>query len=192
MMSGTSSNVPVTAEEVKYAQEILQRMQAQGHLPSPSSGLQSEGFAMPEMSGGMTDASKRLRGPDALEEEELGFDVIPSFKTSPDPKQLPSTPAKKTVSKITLPEDIHSVEEWGNTVCKLQKVKELSLTYQELAENKDHADYVKWVIDHGQSKGPRCADFRNYLLYSGRGEDTSMNAKYPGTTMPREMRTSKK
>ena len=53
---------------------------------------------------------------------------------------------------IGLPSGSGSVEEWGHTVCKLQKLASLDSTYVDLLRHRDSDkvyEYLKWISEHG-------------------------------------------
>lgn len=209
-----SHSKPVSAEELNTVREILGRMQAQGVQGISPDGNVLESLVGTEMSAGpmpsfaaMTDASKR-RGEDvsgqsggrvkttheaeSSEEGETSFTLVPR---SPGPstessKQLP-IPVKHS-EEIKLPPGIPDLTTWGQTVCELPKVKSEGMTYAELVKstNSEHKEYLEWVIKCGQSKGPRCNDLRNYLLYGKCIRKTDEGPAMPGTSKTRKMRTS--
>eukprot|EP00435_Cladocopium_sp_Y103_P055282 s943_g18.t1 len=183
-MSGGAkhSSQPVTAEELRLVQDVLERMQAQGSsgvMPGSAALAALLCFEMAPVMAGMTDASKRQRDDDLLSSmaesqfsEEVGFaDAGFSVVSSPVGKcakspQLPVVPKKPVFDeKIQLPEGITSLEEWGNTVCELQKVKSDNKTYHELTKDSEYSSYLTWIVQHGKGKGAKCEDFRNYLIF---------------------------
>lgn len=184
-------------QEMKYAQEILMRAAALGvNMPGPSSGYSP----MPTMTsgampGGMTDASKRLRSEEesSSSEEDHEFQVLTDVPEKNGPKQLPALPKSAPPVSWSLPEGVDSAEQWGDAICKLQKVKHEEMTYKELADSKkeEHQSYVEWVILHGHTKGPRAADFRQYLLYIGKCKHQHSDIAFPGSTEMRQFRASK-
>ena len=69
--------------------------------------------------------------------------------------------------KPSLPSGVDCVEKWGMTICTLPKAKEASPTYFKISAMAKYQDYRNWVVQHGESKGARCVDLRNYLICSG-------------------------
>lgn len=204
-MSYSQAN-QVTSEELKMVRDVLARLQDPRSSGPMSEGqlLQTLGMAAetPMFSSGaaaMTDASKRRAdepGPSAVnrakvnhhviseDEEDASFQVVAMPEK---PRQLPLP----TQEVIKLPEGIHTYDEWGDTICEMDRVKALELTYRELTENKDHHGYLQWVLDHGKSKGKRCMDLRNYLIYGNFSTEKSSGPCYPGSTTVRKTRPSK-
>ena len=169
------------APEEKQTQtmELLRELQRWGMLDSMVSTVRQEATQMPV--GAMTDGSKRRLSESVNWEEEEDFHHVaadgemPPFIPGGGPP-VGSVPAVFHVGgyesgqspKISLPDGVSSLEDWGRTVCELPKVRELSCSYKELMMKAEEGDtqmskYLSWIRSY---KGPssRTVDFKNYLL----------------------------
>lgn len=195
----------VTAEEISMVREILARMNSQGLsslIPSSSamSGLMPDQPS--QFRAAMTDASKRQRDEEPLMfsqdgqvisdsefPEDADFSVVSTPAKGYQAPQLPIAPKKSAEeSNIELPAGIKSVEEWGRTVCELQKVKNENKTYGEIAVDPSHRSYLQWIVQHGKGKSAKYDDFRNYLIY---GQFVTVNESgltFPGSNEVRKIR----
>ena len=169
---------PVTDAEVMMAREILARFERQGPPV--------------EMSGGsMHDGSKRLRETDEWDaisyEDSTGefMDHLSGLTTTG--KQDPIV-LKPKDSKITFPPGVSSLADWGTTICRLPRVASLNASYEELTRMPDQQPYLKWVAEHGASRGGRFEDFSLYLKAT-KLPALSAEQCFPGTSVPRERKS---
>lgn len=95
-------------------------------------------------------------------------------KTSPD-------------SEIELPSGIKSVQQWGETICELQRVKADNKTYVEIVKDPAYSSYVPWIVQHGEGKGARCEDFRNFLI-AKYAQSSVQGMTFPGSNEVRRFR----
>eukprot|EP00435_Cladocopium_sp_Y103_P050088 s413_g15.t1 len=191
MQTNTS---PVTAQEIEVVKGILARMQEQGQSLFPE-------MWNSRTMGAMTDSSKRLRDFPEMspsDDESLlapsvaagsaGFELIhDNANEVSSSQQKPLPPKSLSGKKPPLPEGVGSIEKWGMTICSLPKVKEASPTYYEIGTMTKYAEYRNWVFQHGESKGPRCVDLRNYLICSD-AVSSNDNVMIPGTSEVRRFR----
>ena len=171
----------VTQAEVVMAREILARLERQS--------------APVELSAGsMHDGSKRLRETeewdaisyDASAEEFMDRLSGSSLPDKQDPIVLPKD--KSEVSKIPFPPGVPSLSDWGSTVCRLPRVNHLNASYEELTRMPDQQPYLKWVAEHGMSRGGRFEDFALYLKAS-KLPVLSAEQCFPGTSVIRERKS---
>ena len=175
---------PVTLEEVRQAQLILQQFEA-AQTPGGGAPAGSHGYG----SGSMHDGSKRLRDDDweavtyehsepKEEERIIGKDQKPI---------LPS--GENKTSQGPFPPGITSLKDWGLTICRLPKVASLDLTYEELASQPERASYLGWIKSYGINKGGRLEDLARYLeAINYMGKDPK--SCYPGTSEIREKKSA--
>ena len=162
------------------AMELLREMKRTGMLDSMVQTIQQES-QLP--AGAMTDGSKRrLSERSVLDDEDFQHvpsseEMIPSLADLggpyPTDQQRPvqyqiDVGDQRQPCKVSLPDGVSSLEEWGRTICELPKVKELNASYRELVNISDGGDtkmasYLNWVRNY---KGPssRTMDFKKYLL----------------------------
>ena len=143
------------------------------------------------MPGAMTDAAKRLRSDD-------GWDLVTAVHagaTRPgNTKQLPVRPkaAVRTAAapppgRQGLPDGVHSVEEWGRTVCELPKVAKRNQSYQELVaaapgEEELRKYLLKYVLTY-KGTSVKVHDLRRYLEHIHYEQLTAPARTYmPGST----------
>jgi hypothetical protein len=85
--------------------------------------------------------------------------------------------------KYPLPNGM-SLEQWGQTPCKLKKVSHFGQTYSELLKNPEAISYIKWVCDNGHVDrySHDMHDFYKYLMWLDIGfeiKDTTKGEKNP-------------
>eukprot|EP00435_Cladocopium_sp_Y103_P015305 s272_g3.t1 len=155
-------------------------------------------------SGSMTDAAKR-RCPDETTSHdfELLHDSIESSLDSspvgapslslPVPPRSIATPINNSAGSIdtALPDGVSSMEEWGRTVCELPKVKDLGLSYRELASRAEAGDnemakYLNWIRGFNGSS-VRTRDFKRFLLCDD-ALKSSPRVYFPGTNEIRRVK----
>eukprot|EP00435_Cladocopium_sp_Y103_P016924 s2219_g4.t1 len=200
-MSNSKDFKPVTADELTQVKNILERMHSQGLSPGNSALDALTAFNQsPLRSSSMTDASKRQRDessacgprPSGLEAEisESEFDVVSSPGASTTrTSQSPYAPVKKMPeAEIELPPGVKDVQQWGETICELQRVKSENKTYHEIANDPALQSYVTWIVQHGKGKSARCDDFRNFLIFAKHAQGRDHGMTFPGSNEIRRFR----
>ena len=91
-------------------------------------------------------------------------------------------------SKITFPPGVSSLVDWGTTICRLPRVASLNASYEKLTRMPDQQPYLKWVAEHGASRGGRFDDFSLYLKAT-KLPALSAEQCFPGTSVPRERKS---
>ena len=124
--------------------------------------------------GAMSDASKRQRSASHHDPDwELAGDDVDGATGNGggDPSTTAGTAA--TVmgpvppNPANFPPGIMSIQQWGNTVCELPKVKSRRATYRELVQMSIHEDdlrqyFTKFVLKHN-GPSPKVRDLRRFL-----------------------------
>eukprot|EP00435_Cladocopium_sp_Y103_P064468 s612_g26.t1 len=169
---------PVSEAEAKMAREILARFERQSPL-----------VEMP--CGSMHDGSKRLRDSDDWDaisypgSADEFIDRLAGTTVTGKQEPIPVINAKPSEPKPKFPPGISSLSDWGTTICRLPRVAHLNASYEELTKMSDQKQYLKWITDHGASRGGRFEDFHLYLKAMNL---PSLSAEhcFPGTTERRE------
>ena len=177
-------NKTVTLEEARQAQLILQRFEAAqvlgGGAPSGSVGYGS---------GSMHDGSKRLRECEDWEAVTYECSQPKNEEQTHEMGQQPISPSdeKKTVQE-PLPPGITSLRDWGLTICRLPKVANLDLTYDELVSQPGRTSYLMWIKNHGIGQG----SFRRLCTILESLDHMCKDPKscYPGTSELREKKSA--
>lgn len=188
LKSKMSEPSPVTQKELELAQEVILRAHAAGVIKPED-----------PWGGAMNDSSKRLREGLGYEEWE---EIIDEQRTLTEERmehvskqaQLPLKPTKdKDINKsVSLPPGVSSVNDWGNTVCRLPRVAKMECSYSELLEKPELFSYLKWVKQHGKGQSGRFEDFSKYLTAVRFGETSGSSSGYvesecfPGSSDRRE------
>ena len=169
---------PVTDAEVMMAREILARFGRQGPPV--------------EMSGGsMHDGSKRLCETeewDAISYEDSTGEFMDHLSGLTTTGKQDPIVTKPKDSKITFPPGVSSLVDWGTTICRLPRVASLNASYEKLTRMPDQQPYLKWVAEHGASRGGRFEDFSLYLKAT-KLPALSAEQCFPGTSVPRERKS---
>ena len=152
--------------------EFLRELQRDGMLESMVSSVRQEAAQMP---------CRLPDGPDLEDDEEfqhIASDEMPLSLPGSEGPIMPRQSHLKVfqmgtsegvdASKISLPDRVSSLEEWGRTVCELPKVKNLSRSYHELRLDSENGDvqlskYLSWIRAYKGSSS-RSLDFKKYLL----------------------------
>ena len=160
------------------AREILARFERQGPPV--------------EMSGGsMHDGSKRLCETeewDAISYEDSTGEFMDHLSGLTTTGKQDPIVTKPKDSKITFPPGVSSLVDWGTTICRLPRVASLNASYEELTRMPDQQPYLKWVAEHGASRGGRFEDFSLYLKAT-KLPALSAEQCFPGTSVPRERKS---
>lgn len=183
------SDAPLSPSELQSLLALTERYRTAGTTSSET----------PSTSGAMNDASKRHRSESS---ERFSFDVYddgsweiptsmklpPLDSSSGEEKQAVVAPQpSKLDKKVSLPQGVNSIVEWGATLVELPAVKALKLSYKEICTREDQSEYLKWVLKHPDDKGPRVADLNRYLHASGYATRQMVTgAKLPGTEILRK------
>lgn len=187
-MSASSSVSSVSPELVR----AIQRLQETGQLSAilgQSSGPMPESDAQ----GAMHDGSKR-RLESSPGEGDGGFTVVDMPQGSKKSNQLPHTP-KKTVQTVNIPDmpdGVHSLSEWGRTVCHLPEMAHYKMSYDQLVMNApsdpEIASYLQWILTKSAKGKPvKMDDLRSYLNAVNYEKITPQVKTYAGSNVVRRM-----
>ena len=157
---------PLTEPEMDRAAELLHRaivheqgnrlvMKISHHLHGRGIAVHAEAV-IKEVKQGMTDASKRR-----LDLSESDWDEVSNGSDFPIlvPKSAEEKPSGSAPMAqhdllpqgfgIPLPKGVASVADWGRTIIKMQKYKDLNISYAELIQmaesSSEHQRYVQWI-----------------------------------------------
>ena len=112
-------------------------------------------------------ATTKDGSPDELFSEAAYKNAGSGSQQAPIPKALPKPPPLVRGPRPSMPLGIHTMEQWGQTLCELPKVKGMKASYADLVTRAqydlDLKRYMTEFVMKHNGPSPKVRDFRAYL-----------------------------
>ena len=109
-------------------------------------------------------ATTKNGSPDELFSEDAYKNAGSGSQQAPIPKALPKPPPLVRGPRPSMPLDIHTMEQWGQTLCELPKVKCMKTSYADLVTRAqydlDLKRYMTEFVMKHNGPSPKVRDFR--------------------------------